>query len=92
MSIFQDGMNEALQFLESGDQQIADELLHTLDAARRENWMRTVENLDFKRSSRKAWDLLRRLSGAGMNSACENSPSTTSNKSRENLRHLNTPA
>ncbi|KAG5899816.1 hypothetical protein JTB14_010255 [Gonioctena quinquepunctata] len=36
------------QFLESSDQEIADELLHTLDAARRENWMRTVENLDFE--------------------------------------------
>ncbi|KAG5882223.1 hypothetical protein JTB14_012261 [Gonioctena quinquepunctata] len=38
-----------------------------------------VENLDFERSGRKAWGLLRRLGGAGMNSACKNPPITTSN-------------
>lgn len=49
------------EFLESGDNDIADELLESLDEARREKWINTVESLDFKKSSREAWSLLRKL-------------------------------
>lgn len=49
-------------FLASNDQEIASELLHSLDAARRGRWVETVQALDFKTSSRKAWSLLRKLS------------------------------
>lgn len=51
------------QFLESEEQEIADELLLSLNAARREKWSTTVESLNFKKSSRKAWSLLRKLGG-----------------------------
>lgn len=52
------------QYLDSGEPEIADELLYSLDAARREKWVNTVENLDFTKSSRQAWSLLRKLGGA----------------------------
>ncbi|KAG5893755.1 hypothetical protein JTB14_001200 [Gonioctena quinquepunctata] len=48
-------------FLETGDQEIADELLHSLDAARREKWTEIVESLNFQTSSRQAWALSRKL-------------------------------
>lgn len=51
------------KYLETGDQDIADELLHSLDAARRQKWTETVESLNFQTSSRKAWSLLRKLGG-----------------------------
>ncbi|XP_072384497.1 uncharacterized protein [Diabrotica undecimpunctata] len=51
-------------FLESGDQELADELLHSLDAARQQKWTETVESLNFQTSSRQAWTLLRKL-GSG---------------------------
>ncbi|KAG5886721.1 hypothetical protein JTB14_030787 [Gonioctena quinquepunctata] len=44
---------EYRNFQESGDRDIADNLLHNLNAVRREKWTDTVSNLDFKRSSRK---------------------------------------
>ncbi|XP_072389305.1 uncharacterized protein [Diabrotica undecimpunctata] len=49
------------EYNESQDREIADELLHSLDAARRQKWMETMEKLDFSKSSRKAWSLLRKL-------------------------------
>lgn len=52
------------EFLESGNQEIADDLLHSLDAARRQKWIETVEALNFTQSSRQAWSLLRKL-GSG---------------------------
>lgn len=57
----EDCENQYQAFLDSNDQEIADELLHNLDVARRERWMETVQALDFKTSSRKAWSLLRKL-------------------------------
>lgn len=52
------------EYSQSGDSDIADDLLHELDAARRLRWSETVQSLDFKHSSRRAWKLLRRLGGA----------------------------
>ncbi|XP_072392313.1 uncharacterized protein [Diabrotica undecimpunctata] len=49
------------EYCEDGKQEIADELLHSIDAARRGKWIQTVENLDFQKSSRRAWSLLRKL-------------------------------
>lgn len=55
--------SEALyqNFLETGDQEIADELIHSLNAARQQKWTETVERLNFQTSSRQAWSLLRKL-------------------------------
>lgn len=39
----------------------ADELLNSLSVARKTRWIKTVEEIDFKHSSRKAWNLLRKI-------------------------------
>lgn len=52
------------EFKDSGNQQTADDLLKSLDNARRERWCETVENLTFARSSRKPWSLIRKLGAA----------------------------
>jgi hypothetical protein len=49
------------EFVESGDSEIADDLVTSLDLARRQKWMETMESMDFKTSSREAWSLLRKL-------------------------------
>lgn len=65
------------EFLESAEQEIVDELLHNLDAARRQKWMETVEALDFKQSSRKACSLLRKLGSS--NVLIRDNPTVTPN-------------
>lgn len=52
------------EFEESGDSEISEELLDALTVNRRAKWARTTENLDFTRSSRKAWTILRKLGAA----------------------------
>lgn len=49
------------QFIESNDHEIADQLLHSLDATRRKKWEDKVSSLDYTKSSRQAWSLLRKL-------------------------------
>ncbi|KMQ82898.1 rna-directed dna polymerase from mobile element jockey-like protein [Lasius niger] len=51
-------------FLENGRTEVADDLLHSLNDSRRQKWIETVENLDFKHSSRKAWSLIKKLGGS----------------------------
>lgn len=50
-------------FVETGKKKIADQLLHSLNTARQQKWVDTVENLSFQTLSRKAWSLLRKLAG-----------------------------
>lgn len=52
------------EFLETEDPETAKELIQSLDEARKQKWIHTVENIDMKRSSRKGWSLLRKLGGA----------------------------
>ncbi|XP_060534517.1 uncharacterized protein LOC132706936 [Cylas formicarius] len=75
------------QFLDSGDGEIADELLHSLDKARRDKWTSTVESLDFKKSSRKAWSLLRKLGDDGPTSRGKSIKQFTTNIKKQ-LKHL----
>lgn len=49
------------EFLESGQSEIAEDLLYSLDLNRKEKWTKTVESMDFRKSSRKAWSILRKL-------------------------------
>jgi len=49
------------EYQETNDNLIADELLSSLSKTRREKWIKTVEYMDFKKSSRKAWNLLRKI-------------------------------
>jgi hypothetical protein len=52
------------QYEESGDPDIADHLIESLDAARRQRWEESTAKMDFTRSSRKSWSLIRRLGAA----------------------------
>lgn len=52
------------EFTESGDTELADELIESLNNGRSQKWRETVEGMDFKHSSRKAWSLLRKLGGS----------------------------
>lgn len=52
------------EFRTSQNPEVADELIKSLDDARKSEWSKTVANLDFKHSSRKAWSLLRKLGAA----------------------------
>lgn len=49
------------EFQNNGDSEIADELLNRLDTERLNKWKETTGSMDFKRSSRKAWSLLKKL-------------------------------
>uniref|UniRef100_H3A4H6 Endonuclease/exonuclease/phosphatase domain-containing protein n=1 Tax=Latimeria chalumnae TaxID=7897 RepID=H3A4H6_LATCH len=61
----------------SGDPDVATTLLESLDSARWLRWTEVMENMDFTHSSRKAWNLLRRLGGAAP--AQHQTPSITAN-------------
>ena len=52
------------EFLTNECQDTADKLLLSLDEARKNKWTQSVESMDFKHSSRKAWSLLRKLGSA----------------------------
>lgn len=52
------------EFQETEDPEIAKELLQSLDHARKQRWIETVENIDLSRSSRKGWATIRKLGGA----------------------------
>lgn len=52
------------EFNESENPDTAKELLKSLDEARKQRWVNTVENIDLTRSSRKGWSLIRKLGGA----------------------------
>lgn len=65
-------------FVDSGDPEIADDLLSSLDAGRRLKWIETTTNTDFKHSSRKAWNLLKKL-GASQPVTQNQSPVTADN-------------
>lgn len=56
------------EFCESGENEVADELIHSLDNARKEKWLKTVESMNFTHSSRKAWSVIRRLGAANAKS------------------------
>lgn len=64
------------EFEESGDPEISEELLDALNENRREKWAKTTENLDFTRSSRVAWNVLRKL-GAAKNIVTKKSQNRT---------------
>lgn len=52
------------EFIETESPEVAKELMESLDDARRSKWIHTVESIDMRRSSRKAWSLIRKLGGA----------------------------
>ncbi|KAI5720173.1 hypothetical protein M8J77_002972 [Diaphorina citri] len=69
-----DNESESLyqQYLESEDPEIGSDLIHSLDEARKSKWTKTIEDLDFTRSSREAWSLLAKLGGKNKKQQKEN--------------------
>jgi len=62
-------LNEEYQVLldqheETGDTEVADYLIESLDAARCRRWEETTEQMNFTKSSRKSWSLIWRLGAA----------------------------
>ncbi|KAG5861326.1 hypothetical protein JTB14_024445 [Gonioctena quinquepunctata] len=55
------------EFEDSGNPETADHLLRSLDASRMDKWTSAVERMNFARSSRKAWGLLRKLGECNRN-------------------------
>lgn len=51
------------EFQDNEDPETAKELLKSLDEARKQRWINTVENIDLSRSSRKGWSLIGKLGG-----------------------------
>jgi len=58
------GQGQGLTTLESGHSDIADNLIESLNAARRDRWEESTSQLNFTHSSRKSWFLIRRLGAA----------------------------
>jgi len=52
------------EYEESGDPDIAAHIIDSLEASRRHRWEAAMEQLDFTHSSRKGWNLLRKLGAA----------------------------
>ena len=52
------------QLEEIGDTEVADHLIESLDAARFHRWEETTEQMNFTKSSRKSWSLIRSLGAA----------------------------
>lgn len=74
------------EFCDSGDREVADELVQSLDNARKQRWLKTVENMNFTHSSRKAWSEIRRLGAA--NAKLGGKSETTANKVAARLVNL----
>jgi hypothetical protein len=66
------------QYDDSGDPDVADHLIESLEAARQYDWEETANRMDFSRSSRKSWALTRRL-GAAQNPPKKNHPPAREN-------------
>lgn len=60
------------EFQDNDDPETAKELLKSLDEARKQRWISTVENLNLTHSSRAGWSLIRRLGGS--NKLCNKKP------------------
>ena len=66
------------QYEDSGDPDVADHLIESLDAARQQRWEESTSKMDFTHSSRKSWSLIRRL-GAAQNPPKKNHPPVRAN-------------
>jgi hypothetical protein len=66
------------QYEESGDPDVADHLIESLDAARQHRWEESTTRMDFTHSSRKTWALIRRL-GAAQNPPKKTHPPVRAN-------------
>lgn len=52
------------EYKHTGDGTIANQLIKSLDNERRNRWITAMDNMDFTHSSRKSWELLRKLGAA----------------------------
>lgn len=56
-----------IEYTSTGDMEKGSQILQKLNEERKERWKTLVESMDFKHSSRKAWDLLHKLGGGNLN-------------------------
>lgn len=75
------------QYEASGDPDIADHLIESLNAARCARWEKETANMDFTHSSRKSWNLLRRL-GAAQQPPAPSRPLVKPNQVASHLLHV----
>lgn len=66
------------EFKKTGDHEIGEDLIRSLNDNRRNKWEKTVESMDFKTSSRKAWRVLNKLCGKSGNT-CHTASKTLTN-------------
>jgi len=66
------------QYEESGDPDVADHVIESLDAARQHRWEELTSKMNFMHSSRKSWALIRRL-GAAQQPPKSTHPSVSTN-------------
>lgn len=66
------------QYEESSDPDVADHLIESLDEARKLRWEESTSKMDFRKSSRKSWSLIRRL-GAAQRPPKKNHPPVKAN-------------
>lgn len=66
------------KYEDSGDPDVADHLIESLDAARKLRWEESTSKMDSSRSSRKSWALIRRL-GAAQQPPKKNHPPVRAN-------------
>lgn len=52
------------EYEHTGDETIANQIIKSLDNERRNRWITAMDNMDFTHSSRKSWELLRKLGDA----------------------------
>ncbi|XP_072392446.1 uncharacterized protein [Diabrotica undecimpunctata] len=78
------------QYEKSGDPEVGEQLLETLNSARTIRWRETLENLNFPHSSRTAWNLLRKLD-SGTNNATANSTAPKPEDIGKRIANLSKP-
>ena len=72
---------------DSGNPDIADHLIESLDAARLHRWEELTSKMNFTHSSRKSWALIRRL-GAAQQPSKSTYPSVRANAVAAHLNHV----
>jgi len=77
------------QLEETGDIEVVDHLIESLDAARCRRWEETTEQMNFTQSTRTSWSLIRRLGAA--QKPTKNKPSSGSENTGEQEVQMQSP-
>ena len=75
------------QLEETGNTEVADHLIESFDAARCRRWEETTKQMNFTKSSRNSWSLIRRL-GAAQNPPRTSHPPVKADAVASHLLHI----